>query len=87
MHSAVSFQDKNRSILEGSISKERIKEGFLEALFESILSRDFNVERVLNDESTSRLKKLFNPKELQEIKKEFLQVKDNLVLLMERFAK
>ena len=36
---------------------------------------------------TSRLKKLFNPKELQEIKKEFLQVKDNLVLLMERFAK
>ena len=35
----------------------------------------------------SRLRKLFNPKELQEIKEEFSQVKDNLVLTIKIFAK
>jgi hypothetical protein len=84
---AVSFQDKNASKLEGSTRKEIIKEGFLEALIESILSKDFNVERILNDESTNRLKKVFTPNELQEIKEEFSQIKDKLILSIEKFPK
>ena len=87
MHLGSSFKDKNTSKLEGSILNEKIKEGFMEALLESVLSKNFNVKVVLNDESTSQLRKLFNPKELQEIKEEFLHVKDNLVATIQKLPR
>jgi hypothetical protein len=62
-------------------------EGFLEALLESILSKEFNVKVILNDESTSQLKKLFTAEELQEIKEGFSQVKENIVATIQKLPR